>query len=99
MAHGKKSRNRARIKRLNEKRARRAARQALWDSLKGTGKNRKKKLGGGAIGEQTVFARVKALVYGKVQGKVQLVERMVHGGNACGNIGCKKCSPIWSINS
>lgn len=96
MAHGKGSRKRARDKRLNAKRAMRASRQALWESLRGTSRNKKKKTNQ-VSGQASVFASVLAMVRVKINGVWQTAERMVHGGPNCGNIGCKRCSPIWRV--
>jgi len=95
MAHGKGARTRARQKRLNEKRARQAARQAIWNANKGTSRNKKKKAGG-VVGESVSYSRFLMNVVVKfVNGVAIMGQRMVHGGPECGNIGCKRCSPIW----
>lgn len=67
----------------------------MWESLKGTPKNRKKKLNRGVRGEMVSSARVLIEVPVRVNGVLTKGLRKVHGGNSCGNIGCKKCSSLW----
>lgn len=96
MAHGKGARGRAEVKRLNQKRARKLARQAIWDALKGTAKNKKKKQFGTA-GESAHHARVKMVVKTDRDGELVKTTLTVHGGPECGNIGCKRCSSRYQI--
>lgn len=97
MAHGKKSRARNREKQLREKRARKAAQTALYESRRRAGINGKSKRylrnakGGGQRGE-----RVQALVPVLIRGVWTQTLRSVHAGSNCGNVGCKKCSPLWT---
>lgn len=102
MAHGKQSRKRQREKRLGAKRARRAALQAVWDALKGSGKNKKKKNTnsiGGIIREYArVLWPVKVVTLNRDGSRTtEVKERMVHGGPDCRNIGCKRCSSLWRV--
>ena len=97
MAHGKGARARSKMKRMAAKRAMKAARQANWEALRGTAKNKKKKVGGGGGIVSVASNRVLMAVRRDIHSDV-IVERMVHGGAECGNIGCKRCSPIWKIS-
>lgn len=95
MAHS--NRNHQRERRLNQKRARKAARQAAWDLLKGTTKNKKKKTGNKNTSTFVIEERILITVvkYDKKGKLTSYVERRVHGGEECGNIGCKRCSSLW----
>ena len=97
MAHSAAKRNRQRQKRKLAKQAQKAARQAIWDAMKGTGKNKKKKVSraeGHASGKPS---RILMEVFVLVLGKPGKGLRKVHGGGECRNIGCKRCSSVWKI--
>lgn len=95
MAHS--NRKNQREKRKAMKAARKAARQAEWAAAAGTSRNKKKK-GVGGKGLQVIRpARILAEVLTVVNGVRTVAQRMVHGGDACGNVGCKRCSKIWQV--
>lgn len=99
MAHGNKSRERNRLKRLAQKRARKASMKALYEERRRTGQNKKSKRvrRNAKGGNKTVVPdREVMMVTVMVNGETMKAERRVHGGPKCRNIGCKKCSLLWN---
>lgn len=96
MAHGSKSRARTKERRLKEKRARKASMQALYDSRKNTGANKKSKrfLSHMKGSNRKTTARILIEVPALIKGVVGKVFRKAHGGPECGNVGCKRCSLV-----
>jgi hypothetical protein len=97
MAHGSKSRARTKQIRLNKKRAKKAEMQALYEARKRAGINKKSKR---YLRNARKVVKVKAPKFIMeipiwVRGKLRLASRTVHGGDECGNVGCKRCSPVW----
>ena len=93
MAHS--NRNKQKEKRKAMKAARKAARQAEWSAMAGTSKNKKKKGQGRKGISLGRAARILMNIFVKEKGQVVLRPRMVHGGDDCRNVGCKRCSNIW----
>lgn len=94
MAHS--NRDKQREKRKAKKAAIKAAKRAVWAALVGKPGNKKKR-GSLIQGQSSAYARILAKVWGSVNGVKTIVERTVHGGPECGNIGCKRCSSTWRI--
>jgi len=94
---GKRARAAQKEKRLKAKRAKKEAQKALYASWRDAGKNKKSKrfLKKNKGANKTTEARIVMLIPVKIKGEFVLVARKVHGGRDCGNVGCKKCSPVW----
>lgn len=90
MAHS--NRNQRRELRKSQK----VAKKAAWASLVGSSKN--KKLKGISKKSKSVRpARIRLNVLTKINGVMTVAPRLVHGGERCGNVGCKRCSSLYAI--
>jgi hypothetical protein len=95
---GKRARAKRHLAKMQAKRAVRAARKAFYESLRGTSKNKKSKRevrrGKKARGSVKLLREV-LVVPVELRGVLVLTQRTVHGGESCGNVGCKRCSALW----
>jgi len=94
---GKRARAQRHIKKMAAKRALRAQRKAYYESLRGTGANKKKRAQRKRSGSNQAvqLERMKMIVAVGILGALSLQEQRVHAGPKCRNIGCHRCSELW----
>jgi hypothetical protein len=95
---GRGSRARTKERRAKVRKARKAAQRALYESRRNAGTNQKSKrfVKKSKAAPKAKPARISMMVRTEI-GSTALVERKVHGGPICGNIGCRRCSPLWKV--
>ena len=94
---GKKAKSARHAKRMLAKRAARAQRRARYEALRGTGNSKRSRQRSAGSPATTVHpASMLMLVPVIIKGKPALAMRRVHGGPACRNIGCKRCSSVYA---
>lgn len=91
---GRKARAQRHTRIMQQKRAIKAARRALYESYRNSGSHKKPRSSQGS-GIVNTIATELMLVPVLIKGEVVKALRRVHGGPKCKNIGCKRCSSIF----
>jgi len=94
MGRSKEAKNRRHAKRMAKRRAIKATKQAAYQARIAAGTNRKPKRKQSKRQGQSQPERIIMLVPVRINGTVRAEPRRVHGGAACKNVGCKRCSAV-----